>query len=249
MAFNRSLFRRRKRYPIGSTPFSPLSISGCVLWLDGNDPATLPNDPVDEWNDKSGNANDAFDIAGVGLPDVETWSLNSNTCVQFDPVNLGMLQINSSASLINADYSLFTVCEMLASLDGNGFYILVPETGCKPQHGYYSDLPPDYFNVTTCDTGTSAIDIQPAPQYACAFSRVESGLMDTRLNGATLLTAQATSTALGAQFYVMGGVFVTPDYIPLCNLKIAEVVMYDRAITNGEITQLETYFYSKWSLP
>lgn len=249
MGFNRSLFRKRRKGGRSITPFTPLSINGCVLWLDGNDPTTIPTDPVQSWLDKSGHSNNAAFIPVAGLADVETWPLNSNTALEFTASNFGMLQINSSASLIVGDYSLFTVCARLSALTENGYYVLQPELGCKPSHGYYDDSGTDVFYTHTCDTGIGDIDISPVPQYLCAGSLVGSNLMDTRLNKSVLLTNQPTFTNSAAQFYVIGGIWAPPNYFALCDLAIAEIVLYDNRISAGDVVLLEDYLYTKWSLP
>ena len=251
MPMNRSLFRHRKARAGGVIPpaFTPLSLAGCVLWLDGNDLTTLPNDPVDVWNDKSVEGNNALEIVGIGLGEIDGWGANANSCVKFDLVNLGMLQITGDASLTNSAYTLYTVVERLNALDGNGIAIFEPSSGCQMAASYYSDMPPDYFAVQTCDAGTSSIDIQPAPQYLCAGSLLDSNAMDTRLNGAPLLSAQTTFTDTGSnQDYLLGGYFDGVNFVPICDARIGEIVVYSRKLTGGEITQLENYLLLKWGI-
>lgn len=251
MAFNRSLFRKRRARGAGVAPFVPSDLTGLWLWLDGNDSATLPNDPVDEWLDKSGEGNNALEISGYGLPEKDVWPLNSNTCVLFDPTNLGLLGIAYNGVNNYAQYTMFILCESLAPLDDNGIVLFTCLLGCQAKIGYYADtgLGQLFMSYSICNDPNDAL-IVSMPQYACAVINVPTNNASMRLNKTTLVSGQLTATDTGSsQSFVMGGYWDGTMYQPFSNQRVAEVIAYDRSLSMGEVVQVEDYLYTKWSLP
>src|SRR4051812_34337979 len=62
-----------------NSSFSPTDLSGLVLWLDANDSGTITKDGsnnVSQWNDKSGNSNNATS-SGSASPVYSATGLNS----------------------------------------------------------------------------------------------------------------------------------------------------------------------------
>lgn len=75
--------------------FTPADVPGLVLWLDaslgtyqstGGSPALADGDPVGEWQDQSGEGNDATQATGANKPTLKTGGngLNGLPVIQFD---------------------------------------------------------------------------------------------------------------------------------------------------------------------
>lgn len=70
-------------------PFDPLSLNP-TLWLDGNDESTITksgSDEISQWDDKSGNGNNATQGTVIQQPNFTTSAIGSNSAPLFDGSN------------------------------------------------------------------------------------------------------------------------------------------------------------------
>jgi len=72
-----------------SRPFSPARLSGLALWLDPSQGITLNSGAVSQWDDKSGNGNDAAQATAANQPLYKTApdGINSAPALLFDGAN------------------------------------------------------------------------------------------------------------------------------------------------------------------
>lgn len=237
MAINRALFKRRRYVESGASPFSPLDISGCVLWLDGSDGSTLPNDPVDTWLDKSGLSNDALQPASSQRPVKATWPFNSNSSLLFDGIDDYLTLANPITLQLSSDFTLFTVSRITTNTAQNSIY--------AKQSAYFHTRTfsvPDFF--TDFGGDTSGYVGGASAQSVCTAVVVTGGTMDFYLSGVFVGTDSLAITSQADNIGVGG----TEYYPAWTEGYISEIIIYDSGLSSVDRQAVEAYLISKWSL-
>lgn len=83
--------------------FTPQRLTSLALWLDASDFATITKDgsnKVSQWNDKSGNGNNAVQGTGVNQPTYVASSINSRSVINFDG-STNVMNVTASSSIAN----------------------------------------------------------------------------------------------------------------------------------------------------
>lgn len=98
----------------GIPSISPLSISGCCLWLDAKDTSTidLSFGKVMTWRDKSANEFVFQNSSSLNRPEYVSNSQNGLATLKFDRASSQYLQGPSNFSIGLSSYSLFAVCNI-----------------------------------------------------------------------------------------------------------------------------------------
>ena len=231
---------------ISRTPyFSPLNVSGCVLWLDGMDPAGTRVIPsigatVSTWTDKSTSAKNA--TAG-GTPTY---------------VSGGGINFNGS--------SYFTNLSFAQNLSQRSIFIVMQETTRTAVGGVFPLIPTPSSGNDYDSTGLS-IETQNGLRFyngsgyqsdigntSLLVKAVYNDNMDVRagtgfVNGTSAATVTASYTAgtcsgygIGARW--LGGISLT---YPLRGV-IFEIMFFNRPLVLAERRQIEGYLAQKWSL-
>lgn len=237
-----------KKYHSG---FNPLDILGCSLWLDASDESTFTNDvnSILEWRDKvagekftkySGSPGRSINNrAGNATVNVSfSASLNNTTYVW--PTSNYTLFVVGYLSAVNAtnysrllngggaagDSSLF----LGSGASGSGNYATFTGSG-----GGWND-------VTTNSPATSIDRV-----WSLMGMRVASTVLTPYLNG----TAQTTKTGTTAPFTGLniGGVYTnsgTQTTSQTWNGNVAEIIVYNSALSDSDRQIVEGYLYRKW---
>jgi hypothetical protein len=110
-------------HPFKSEPpflksFSPIDVSGCILWLDCADPTsmTLSGSNVSQLNDKSGSGNHAIQATGSNQPILVSDVRSGNSVVRFSGLGVSNTTTttffsNTAMSFPNAPYTVFAVAQ------------------------------------------------------------------------------------------------------------------------------------------
>ncbi|MEM7390699.1 MAG: DUF2341 domain-containing protein, partial [Verrucomicrobiota bacterium] len=217
-----------------STPFKTASpevailnvTNGLVLWLDAGTIGSNHNQRVHRWGDLSGMNNDALQGNGANQPTFVTNAINRRPAVSFD----------NAHRLIYPDLSARTVFAVTmadpsaTSLDG-----LVGNIGADDgirrlgdgawRHGTGSDGN-DFSNPAG---STFAVN----GTYFTGNATVAEGLWHI----VEVFRGNAVWT-----FDSVGGYFPNRDY----NGDVAELIIYDRVLTTGELTSVGSYLETKY---
>jgi hypothetical protein len=243
--------------PTRSTNFMPTSVPGIALWLDAADASTIVGTAslVNEWKDKSGNGLNATkntDVAPTysstgfnnGLPGV---LFNGSTTKLHTPSISPRPVLSSNGT----DTTIFAVMNWVGGVNANllgldtttnMFCLFLPWT--RPTGGgrnMFVDLGNDTLGRFGQDNELYYTDSTPL-----IFSITRSGA-----NGSIFINGNihASSTTLGGTIgtttqtlgigcsVANGGVF---------NSYIAEILIYNRALTTAERQQVEGYLAWKW---
>jgi hypothetical protein len=239
-----------------SYPFIPTN--GLSLWLDANDSATVLNsgtpatngDPVSQWSDKSGNNNHATQSNGSLQPILSTNTLNGKPTIYFDGSGQQLNFVNNIAGDV---YSIFIVCKNTDNSVGSMFF-------WNNQNNFAS-----YFGVIKDPNWN------PVGKNRLLLSNYDA-------NGGYGNSDFAYSGLLANNDFFLGSAVRNNSNIKVCldgikgdtfgsftrtdtfnkiggygfgyeiNGNIAEIIAYNRALSDLEKRDVETYLNSKYNL-
>jgi Concanavalin A-like lectin/glucanases superfamily len=210
------------------------------------------------WADQSGEGNNAsFEFQGEQPTFVSSF-LNGKPAIRFNGQGQ-ILQVASSASL---DFTAETSCFIVVKYDGDGLgndviYIKNADDGSPGYPAMYGmvgvssangnvSFPLNVGGWSDHDSGVSISDGIPR-----LFSMIFNTSVDQSIYCNGILTGQQVlgdniSTSSGT--LQIGGYNASFDNSEFFNGQIAEIIMYNRAVTNIERQQVETYLKNKYAL-
>lgn len=220
------------------TSFLPTSITGCQLWLLGDDLGAVDS-AISSWADQSGNGRNATQGTGSSQPAVKI-GVNGKKCASFD----GGDQLDTSSFGLNN-----LTCFFVFRATGNGLLYMHNPGG--------ADI--SYLYTTTGNTVNIQVGAtQSAKDLSASWG--SDGLWRTAvqaydgthaghklyLNGAdqTLSTAATGTPGLRTGVFRVGagngGLFLTG--------QISEVIIYNAALTDSQRQQVEGYLANKYAI-
>ena len=235
-----------KSFPPASLPFSPRNISGLALWLDAADQSsmTLSGSNVTQWNDKSGNGNNATPYS--------TSPQRSGNSILFSGANA----LKCGAFLTSTSYSVFIVNNFTSGVQRHSF-------GCwKVEYGSFIYI----------EDGSMRIGVNNSVNYNLNASNSTANFRDTHIYGLTLsssstpgssftfngsidgsnilITGTSTSgnATTCAQEVTIGGLMEDGEPKYQLNGNVYEVIVFNTALTTSQRQQVEGYLAQKWGL-
>lgn len=232
--------------PTGASGFTPSSIAGLTLWVSSDngvysDAGTTPavnTDPVQQWNDQSGNANHLIQSTSNKRPIFNTNQINGRPWLSFDGSNDSM---RISALAGGGAYTVFAACNFRAggphqALLGGG------NTGIYFGLGGYTGA----GNFIARSGGPNdCIYAQAVPTGFTMFSfLMNGGSSKIRTNATLRVTANAGSTGFG------GYLFDLADYnndLSICAfLDISEFIFYNSLLSDADVSRVEAYLDARY---
>jgi hypothetical protein len=249
-----------KRFPPASiasrsiSSFSPRSISGVLVWLDGTDTSATGLVPANggtlsTWFDKSGNGYN-FTQASIStsLPSI---SYNTNGI----GVYFGSLQgLNNTTVPFPTSYTIFAVANQLTNSGASAYqYIL----HCPHSADYIV-----FFGsrggifATFAGSATAWNDVNAnSPASTIATTSSTASLLCCTNNGTTLtpyFNGVAMTTKVGTNAsttgMIIGSTFAAGSPQPWLG-TIYEIIVYNSVLTTIQRQQVEAYLAYKWKLP
>jgi hypothetical protein len=230
-----------KTIPIFTRPFQPTDITGCALWLDAADPSTLTlsGSNVTQWNDKSGNGNNATGPTGtiqinqVLQNNYTTVSFAANSGFSYNIVYsstiravFGVIVNAGSVTTNNANYQLIGTSTLFIGLQ-SGTYGGNYEFNRSGNNLLVTNGLSNFFGTTSIVSATN--------------STVTKGIY---ING----NAQTISIDQTGSFSFNTGT----ANIRIANgaqpINIAELILIDGSISIAQRQQIEGYLANKWGL-
>ena len=215
----------------------PTDIAGLQLWLDADDAGsfTLSGALVQQWNDKSGNANHFVKGAHNNPPDRVASTLNGRAGVVWASGE----GLSCSTALAETPPLTVFVVVNVATLGGAVQTIVGRNYGVF----YHPGIVGWYFTFGSGYPSSGGTMSAATPYY---FTGVANGASSyARANGSAVFTSvnvgtNAFDTTMGLGFYVgVGQTLTTGSYI-------CEVVLYDTALSTGDRDDVEAYLNAKW---
>ena len=237
--------------------FTPISIGGCQLWLDGADTSTIiTSTGVSQWNDKSGNAynltqgssgsqpsyasnlitfesNKYLNIPASVMNNISTWSL----IFAINPI--------SSSNWIMAkqkDYiDTYNVLSMTLNTATSGA-ILTGSTGFL----YWRSMNAGTQAVSTAAITTSTIQIVNLTYDGTNLYFYKNGVLEKTTAGTFAIQNDITPSTytLGVSIYP-GGQILNPG---VTNFRLGEMIIYSSFLNLTQRQQIEGYLAQKWGL-
>ena len=225
--------------------WNPASISGLELWLDANDAETitLNGSTVSQWNDKSGNNYDVSQSTASEQPVYQSAALNSRNVVRFDGINDGLLNTVDTPVGGSTNRTIFVVFNFTAFIgpkyaltlgyNGGPFgtaFGISQEIGVRVGDGnrvFNTSVDTTHAIVTIMLDGTSTSDLSA---WKNGSSLGVSSTVVRTLN---------TSSGIGVG-RSSGGANIQGD--------VAEIIVYNSALSTSDKESVEDYLSRKWGI-
>lgn len=218
--------------------FSPASISGLKVWLKADAINQTDGSAVSSWPDSSGNANNATQATGTNQPIFKTAILNGRPIVRFDGTN-DNLKTAAFASPLSVS-TIFVVAKMSTADQIQYFYDGITTTNRNALLRY------DAANGGQLDqfAGTEVFGAFVKGSFVVLSSVFNGASSATYNNGASIISGN-----VGTQ--TLTGLSVGADRINVAFLNgdIAEILVYDSALSSTDRAKARTYLSQKYAIP
>ena len=223
--------------------FLPNSLPNLQLWLDAFADGSITHDggnpdKVSQWDDKSGNGNNAIQGTGSDQPTTNADTINSKNVIDFDGTD-HFMNLDSDITLA-ADFSVFIV---LNTDDTANTRMVIGDNVSGTKIGMIN---PNKLFVRVIDAGSSDTTQTFASGNPIMYlTRDTSNKVDQAFNGASLNrlfsnAAQSGTTTYGQVGRDGSGFHWDGD--------IAELIIYNRALSITERNSVEIYLSNKWGI-
>jgi len=230
-------------------PGLPKSITGCLLWLDGNDltsdSMTLTGNTVNTWKDKSGSGYNFTQnsFASSTLPPIS--NIGTGTGVYF-----GSSQGLRNTSLpFPTNYTIFAVANQLVNSVNYQYILHSPHNA-----DYIIFFGANRNNFATFTGSASAWNdvTSNSPTSSIANTSNNVSLLCCTNNGTTLTpyfntVAMTTKTGTNASTtgMIIGCTYLENNHQPWLG-TIGEIIIYNSVLTTTQRQQVENYLSRKW---
>jgi hypothetical protein len=228
----------------------PGAIPGLRIWLKAD---VLSQAQVCTWPDSSGHGFDATQVTSTACPTLSATSIGGMPAVSFDGVDdvLG----NASAT-VGAEHTMCAVWRVNAEENEGWVFALEPSDGRFSGFSHRRGGAPNKLAIETASSNagssvtfvTSSMPPDPTPYIVCGLVSGASGTQtsDLYVNGSLdenppMQDAASTVDRLGysvGRMTVWGGV----------NADIAEVLVYQGVLSQGQREDVESYLAQKYGL-
>jgi len=221
-------------------PFSPDDLLGLKIWLKADAGVhDAGGGAVDLWADQSGNGNDAIQVTAADQPLLADAQLNGKPVVRFDGNNDGLY--NTSNFVYDQPNTLFVVWKN--TVVSNSYYNIVfdGKNSRNALYTYYNSL----YYWAPPGSGIEASYSKPTPfsdfiNTSCIYNGANSVLYENgilKINGVDIGTASLDGINIGYHSGV--GVFKG---------DIAEIILYNSALSNTDRQSVENYLNNKYNI-
>lgn len=227
----------------GSAAFDPTTISGCVLWLDASDTATITSSggAVSQWDDKSGGTRHVVQTTAGKKPTTGTVTQNGRNVLDFAS---GRILRKTGTSICAAAFTVFVVCQKTGS--NNTFESfplqLTASSNATPFDWYNANCIPskgwaagDVRNFTA--HGLRCLTMSDSTNTGFFYIDGTQSTTNTGLDQAWSTTSQAIT---------VGG---RDDEVTKFTGNIAEIIVYDVVLSTGDRQTVEVALKAKWGTP
>jgi len=247
-------------------PWEPTDIVSCSLWLDADDASsiTLSGSNVTQWSDKSGNGNHYGHATAANQPAYSASVINGRSVVTtYDSGDAQFLSCSSTTDYVDSSnhFTTFMVTQQYDETGGYGaalpFYFGGASlTSNGSQYIAYQLWEPGtvysntYMMNNASKDATISIDwlADWKGQTKIITGRQHSAGVELRLTG-TLgnLNASGVNTVNGTGASLIGADLITQTSYR-SNIHFAEIIQYNRGLTDAECATVETYLQNKWDI-
>ena len=233
----------------------PLTVFGCILWLDSKDPYNNNTQPTNNtlvytWSDKSGLKNNGTASAGVNWTSSGLNSLPAFTITNlFAKANF----FTGAISNTNSTMTIFVVATMSASSTASGRligfssgdgvhdfnnasfmgFLRQSNTGMGPyRNGVYVSNNPTSYGIPTI--------------WECWYDGTNAYATNNQSGISATITSVASSGAFNFSYFCVGNNPNTGDGNGPMTGYISEIIVYNTCLTTIDRQKIETYLNNKW---
>ena len=241
--------------------YFPLSVTGCVLWLDGNDTSSMifNGSAIIQWNDKSPSSNYVSQATVGNAPTLGT-SQNGLNTVYFATTNQQLVSSQNSATPGNASRTVIALfwCPTLSS---QYMSVTGTESGANPAPAWgmakNANADVDYPFMYSSAGYDQYTFVYSTPNPLLTYAQYDS---DASFFSGYYATAGATggTTTVGnfatrtMTFNTTAGVWYIGRRQQAATGSVTshllEMIQYNRALTTTERQSIEGYLTWKWGL-
>jgi hypothetical protein len=239
--------RRRKdrlRDVVVEEAFSPSDISGLVLWLDADAIEGLNDgDPVTTWEDQSGQGHDFAQPTASAKPTYQTNELNGKPIVRFDGTDDFLRRTDNDVGAFGTDpFSIFIVIQTTDSTAR----ILLKENEAGGGDGLYIYGDGNDYLYWNGTTGI-AIGASDSSFHLIAVTRSGTGAggLVPYYDAAAQTAGTESRTLSGTTTLYIGTTNDDPVYLAG---DIAEIIIYDSALSQANRESVEDYISNKYGI-
>lgn len=225
-----------------SAPHNDLPVKqGCVTWLDGADDDVFSYSSgtlVSQWRDKSGNDNHVSQSTTSSQP-TRNRTLNSKSVVDFDGSDDSLSSSNSLT--LSSGHTMFAVT-LTDAFSSDAGLISINNNLSNGITVHTGGLVYFYYGSGGYNT-TQGVNLSTSYILTKVWTGATSGNRISYKNG-----TQGTSSGTMANSNSTG-VLRLGQQTTYYNGYIAEVVIYNRELSQDEITKVHNYLQNKWNIP
>ena len=241
---------------------SAIPTAGLQLWLKGDAGVDQVNGVVSKWHDQSINGNDVVQTNTTRQPHFVANSLNGKPIISFDGVND---KLGFTGSDLITQFSLFLVINNHQSNVNDEGNVITFGTNGDTGHQWYMGMAIPEFGSDTLGMFIGNGWVRGGTPGLVAFDQwrnlsviANQTIWNTTLqwdgNNVPLATgglASAISTRLGnatGSGGGIGGADGVPNGSIYAKCDVAELIVYNRTVTDSERTAVENYLTDKYNL-
>lgn len=246
----------RRTRDAGGGGFSPTDIAGLVAWYKADAIGGLSdNDPVATWADSSGNGRDATQGTAANKPTYQTGEVNSLPCVRFDGSN----DVLAATCPHQPDFTLFVVLKPTGGAIDNyqsavsrgavfendtNFAFAVRRGGANEFLRWCCY----WRNVSTLYGNEGGGWVDATWTYVAVKVDGSANLTIYEKGSSEVTDGSNSASTDGSQSLRIGGPNSTTSSDAYFTGDIAEVILYDSALSDGDRGSVESYLGTKYAL-
>lgn len=225
---------------------TPMIISGLKGWFDASDilTQTYTGNEVSSWRDKSGNFNDLTQGIASSQPKTLTNSLNNLNTITFDGIDDYMVMPSGLYSICNGNNTTFVVSKRNIE---SGVANRVINMGVGTSSRYFIAYSNAIGGINYQSSNTTSQNVQingiTNTNFNIICGRRNSTTQGISINGSTEKTNSLGANESGIN---LGYVGCSLSLTAFLQGQIAELIIYDKALSNTEKIQVEKYLSYKW---
>jgi hypothetical protein len=258
----------------GGQDFNPSNIAGLSLWLDattglfdattGGSPVTTDGATVARWEDQSGNARHISQSTAGSRPILKKSVQNGRNILRFDGVSNHLFMTSAFIYSLGAS-TVFCVVSQTPSSPPSANASLITERNATSSFPSYivigngtSDATRlrifmrDDANANILFSGSSTLQTASGTAFNSSYQLL--GTVDTGsnialyINKSSSVNGSYTRTTLTLDRFTVGA-SRTGAATAFFACDLAEIIVYNSALSTNNRQLVENYLYSKWGIP
>jgi hypothetical protein len=245
---------------LAPSSFNPLTIPDLQVWLKADIGVVTSGSNVTAWNDQSGNnRNFEKSIPNTGFPTLVGSEVRFTATATYNSATASILALPSSSLNFTTPYTLISVSRA-GGITGNQNAAVFSKSNDDVKRRKYQlsisggilyslegngDVGFQYDTGTGNNINVKRLVIIQYPSTTFGLMRYNGSQVETSNNSNTINQTNTAPVYIGASPFSSGiGYNAEASY----DLRVSEILFYNRALTLTEIQQIENYLNLKYSV-